>query len=85
MIEHGHVNVKYMYYGLKFYLSDANHLMKPFAKLLRDLGKPPMSPSHVLFESYKTTPLYEAILDGNEVYLTSLVKSPQQLVLGCSW
>ena len=46
MIEHGHVNVKYVHYGLDFYPNDANHIVGSFVKLLCDLEKPPMHSPH---------------------------------------
>jgi hypothetical protein len=80
MIAYGHVDVKYAHYGLDFYPGDANHTVGSFAKLLRDLKKPPMSSSRVLFVDYGTTPLYEVVLAGKEVCLSSLADEPQELV-----
>jgi hypothetical protein len=58
MIAHGHGDVKYAHYGLDFYPGDANHTVGSFAKLLRDLEKPPVHSSRVLFDGCGTTPLY---------------------------
>src|SRR5665213_3542773 len=80
MIAHGHVDVKYAHYGLDFYPGDANHTVGSFAKLLRDLEKPPTSSSRTLFEGSGTTPLYEAVLDGKEVCLNSLAEPPKEYV-----
>ena len=74
MIIHGHVDVKYVHYGLDFYPSDANHIVGSFAKKLRDLEKPTMSSSHALFKGFGTTPFYELVLDEEEMCLTSLVE-----------
>jgi hypothetical protein len=42
MIEHGHGDVRYAYYGLDIYPSDSNHTVGSIAKLLRDLESPPV-------------------------------------------
>ena len=49
MITHGHGDVKYAHYGLLIYLRDAYHTVGSFAKLLRDLKKPPVHSSHAIF------------------------------------
>jgi hypothetical protein len=81
MIAHGHVDVKYAHYGLDFYPGDANHTVGSFAKLLRDLESPPTSSSRALFVGGGTTPIYEAVLEGKEVCLSSLQEPPEQLVI----
>ena len=81
MIAHGHVDVKYAHYGLDFYPGDANHTVGSFAKLLRDLESPPTSSSRALFAGCGTTPIYEAVLEGKEVCLSSLQEPPEQPVL----
>ncbi len=81
MIAHGHVDMKYAHYGLDFYPGDANHTVGSFAKLLRDLENPPTSSSRALFVGCGTTPLYEAVLEGKEVCLSSLQEAPQQPVV----
>ena len=72
MITYGHVDVKYVHYGLDFYPGDANHTVGSVAKLLEDLEKLPTSSFCALFEGFGTTSLYEALLAGNNVCLTSL-------------
>ena len=81
MIAHGHVDVKYAHYGLDFYHGDANHTVGSFAKLLRDLESPPTSSSRALFVGCGTTPIYEAVLEGKEVCLSSLQEPHEQPVL----
>ena len=76
MIAHGHGDVKYAHYGLDFYPGDANHMVGSFAKLLRDLEKPPVQSSCALFDGCGTTPLYEALLTGKEVCMSSLPEPP---------
>jgi hypothetical protein len=74
MITHGHVD---------FYLGDANHIVGSLAKFVRDIEKPPMSLSCTLFKGCGTTHFYEAVLNGEEMFLTSLVERPQQVhILG---
>jgi hypothetical protein len=80
MISHSHGDVKYVHYGLNFYHSDANHTVGSFAKLLRDLEKPPVHSSRVLFDGCGTTPLYQTVLAGKEVCISSLSDSPLELV-----
>ena len=74
MIVHGHGDVKYAHYGLDFYPGDANHTVGSFAKLLRDLEKPPVHSSRAFFDGCGTTPLYEAVLQGKEVCMSSLLE-----------
>src|ERR1700680_4010358 len=71
MIAHGHVDVKYAHYGLDFYPGDANHTVGSFAKLLRDLEKPPIHSSRALFDGCGTTPLYEAVLQGKMICMSA--------------
>jgi hypothetical protein len=80
MIAHGHGDVKYAHYGLDFYPGDANHTVDSFAKLLRDLEKPPVHSSRVLFDGCETTPPYQAMLAGKEVCTSSLPELPSELV-----
>ena len=72
MIAHGHGDVKFAHYALDLYPADSNHTIGSFAKLLRDLEKPPASSSGLLFENTGSTPLYEAVLYGKDVCLHSL-------------
>ena len=78
MIAHSHEDVKYVHYGLDFYPGDANYTVGSFAKLLRDLEKPPVHSSHALFDGCGTTPLYEAVLEGKEVCMSSLPEPPRE-------
>ena len=82
IITHGHVNVEYVYYGLNYYNGDANHIQESFAKLLQDLEYT----TNIFFSCFirgsGTTPLYEVVLYGKEVFLTSLEECSQQLVPG---
>src|ERR1700732_1349197 len=72
MIAHGHEDVKYAHYGLDFYPGNANHTVGSFAKILRDLEKLPFHSSRVFFDGCGTTPIYEAVLMGKEVCMSSL-------------
>ena len=81
MIAHNHVDVKYVHYGLDFYPGDANHTVKSFAKLLRDLESPPTSSSRALFVGCGATPIYEVVLEGKEICLSSFQEPSEQHVL----
>jgi hypothetical protein len=72
MITHDHGDVKYVHYGLDFYLSDTNHTVSSFAKFLRNLEKPPVHSSCAFFDGCGMTPLYEAMLKGKDVCMSSL-------------
>jgi hypothetical protein len=72
MIVHDHGDVKFAHFPLNLYLGDSNHIVGSVAKLLCDLEKPHGSLSGVLFENSRSTPLFEAILKGKEVYVESL-------------
>ena len=74
MIIHVHRDVKYAHFGLDFYPSDANHRVGLFAKLLRNLEKPPVHSSYAFFDGCGTTPFYEAVLQGKEVCMSSLLE-----------
>ena len=80
MIAHGHVDVKYAHYGLDFYPGDANHTIGSFARLRRDLERPPTSFSRALFVGCRITPLYEGVLEGKKVCLSLLQETPEQPV-----
>ena len=75
MIAHDHGDIKYILYGLDFDLGDPNHTVGSFAKLLRDLEKPLVHSSRVFFDSCGTTSLYEVVLQGKEVCISSLPES----------
>ena len=64
MIIHGHRDVKYAHYGLDFYPSDANHRVGLFAKLLRNLEKPPVHSSYAFFDGCGTTPFMRQCFRG---------------------
>jgi hypothetical protein len=76
MITHDHGDVKYVHYGLDFYLSDTNHTVSSFAKFLRNLEKPPVHSSCAFFDGCGMTPLYEAMLKGKDVCMSSLSEPP---------
>lgn len=71
MIEYGHVDVEYVHYGLDCHPSDANHIADSFVKLLCNLQKPPVHSSCALFKGSRMTPLYEVVLEGKEVCMSS--------------
>ena len=59
MIAHGHGDVKFAHYALDLYPADSNHKIGSFARLLRDLEKPPYEPKVVYsyafrFRNYKS-------------------------------
>jgi hypothetical protein len=72
MIAHGHNDVKFAYYALDLYLAESNHMIGSFARLLRDLEKPPAYYLGFSFENADSTPLYEAVFDRKDVSLHSL-------------
>ena len=72
MIVHGQGDIKSVHYGLDFYHGDTNHTVGLFAKLLRNLKKPPVHSSRALFDGCETRPLYEAMFAGKEVCMSSL-------------
>src|SRR5438270_14010225 len=80
MIAHGHGDVRYAHYALDIYPKDANHTVGSFAKLLRDLEKPPTSSSRELFEGSRSAPLYSALLEGAEIWVASLPPPPESRV-----
>ena len=79
MIAHGHVNAKYIYCDMDFYPGDANHKIWSYAKLLRGLERPPILSSCALFMRCERTPLYEAVFEGNEIYLSLLQETSEPL------
>jgi hypothetical protein len=81
MIAHGHGDVKFAHYALDLYPADSNHTIGSFARLLRDLEKPPAYSSGLLFENTGSTPLYEAVMDGKDVCLHSLPEPPSEPVI----
>jgi hypothetical protein len=81
MIAHGHGDVKYAHYAFDLYPADSNHTIGSFARLLHDLEKPPAYSSGLLFEDTGSTPLYEVVLDGKDVYLHSLSEPPNKSVV----
>jgi hypothetical protein len=67
ILAHGHGDVRYAHYGLDLFEHDANYTVGSFAKLLRDLERPPKSSTHSLFDGSKSSPLFEAVLSGAEM------------------
>lgn len=74
-IVHGHGDIQFAHYALDLYLADSNHIIESFVKLLRNLKKPPPHSSRLLFENVGSTPLYELLLEGKDVWLNSLSES----------
>jgi hypothetical protein len=68
MLAHGHGDVRYAHYGLDIFPHDLNYTVGSFAKLLRDLERPPKSSSCQLFDGSKSSPLFEAVLSRAEIY-----------------
>jgi hypothetical protein len=67
MLAHGHGDVRYAHYGLDIFAHDANYTVGLFAKLLRNLERPPKSSSRCLFNGSRSSPLFEAVLSGAEM------------------
>jgi hypothetical protein len=78
MLAHGHGDKKYAHYALDVYPADSNQMIGSIAKLLRDLERPPKSERpNSLFAGTETTELYEAILVGSEVCISSVPLKPR--------
>jgi hypothetical protein len=67
MLAHGHGDVCYAHYGLDIFAHDSNYTVGSFAKLLRDLERPPKSSSRRLFDGARSSPLFQAVLTGAEM------------------
>jgi hypothetical protein len=67
MLAHGHGDVHYAHYGLDFFAHDSNYTTGSFARLLRDLEMPPKSSSRWLFDGSRSSPLFQAVLNGAEM------------------
>ena len=80
MIAHGHGDIRYAHYGLDIFPTDSNHTIGSIAKLLRDLENPPKNSSRQLFSGGRGSVLSEAILEGSEMCLDSLLSHPQEPV-----
>ena len=81
MIAHGHGDIRYAHYGrLDMFPTDSNHTIGSIAKLLRDLENPPKNSSRQLFSGGRGSMLSEAILEGSEMCLDSLLPHPQEPV-----
>jgi hypothetical protein len=63
-LAHGHGDVHYAHYSLDIFAHDAKYTVGSFAKLLRDLERPPKSSLRRLFDGSRSSPLFEAILSG---------------------
>jgi hypothetical protein len=72
MLAHGHGDVCYAHYNLDIFAHDANYTIGSFAKLLRDLERPPKSSSRCLFDGSRSSPLFEVVLSGAEMYEAAL-------------
>ena len=62
ILAHGHVDQRYVHYGLDLYSHDANYIVGSFTKVLRDLEAPPKSSFCELFLESNSHPLYSALL-----------------------
>ena len=80
MIAHGHGDIRYAHYGLDIFPTDSNHTIGSIAKSLRDLENPPTNSSRQLFSGGRGLVLSEAILEGSEMCLDSLLPHPQEPV-----
>ena len=69
---------------MNFYPGDANRTIGSFAKLLRDLESSQTSSSRAFFVGCRITPIYEVVLEGKEVCLSSLPESPKEPVFAKS-
>ena len=72
ILAHGHVDQRYVHYGLDLYSHDANYIVRSFAKVLRDLEAPPKSSSRELILESNSHPLYLALLWGAEMCMDPL-------------
>jgi hypothetical protein len=54
---------------------DAKYTVGSFAKLLRDLERPPKSSSRRLFDGSRSSPLFKVVLNGAEMENLLLMKS----------
>ena len=72
ILAHGHVDQRYVHYGLDLYSHDANYSVRSFAKVLRDLEAPPKSSSRELFPESNSYPLYSTLLRGAEMCIDPL-------------
>ena len=77
MIAHEHGDIRYAYYALDLYSANSNHIVGSIAKVLRDLEDVPKFVSRDIFLDNHTLPLFDAVLEGGEVYnsLLSLLQS----------
>jgi hypothetical protein len=73
MLAHGHGDVRYAHYGLDIFAHDVNYTIGSFAKLLRDLERPPKSSLRCLFDGSKSSPLFEAVSNGTEMCEAALL------------
>jgi hypothetical protein len=73
ILVHGHGDVRYAHYGLDIFPHDSNYTIGLFAKLLQDLERPPKSSSRWLFESSRSSPLFEVVLSGVEMCEAALL------------
>jgi hypothetical protein len=67
MLAHGHGDVHYAHYGLDIFARDSNYTVGSFAKLLRDLERPPKSSSRRLFDGARSSLMFQAVLTGAEM------------------
>jgi hypothetical protein len=74
MLAHGHGDVCYTHYNLDIFAHDANYTIGSFAKLLQDSERPPKSSSRHLFDGSRSSPLFEAVLNGAEMCEVALLQ-----------
>ena len=72
MYAHRHGDARYAHYIVDVYAHDNNSTIGSIAKLLHDLEEPPKRYCRALFRENGSTPFYEALLHGREVYLPLL-------------
>jgi hypothetical protein len=80
MIAHGHGDIRYAHYGLDLYPADSNHTVDSIAKVLRDLEDVLKFVSRQIFPDIHASPLFEALLEGGNVYNSSLPLPPPKRI-----
>jgi hypothetical protein len=81
MIARGHGDVKFAHYALDLYMKNSNHIIRSFARFLRDLKKLHAYSLKLTFENLGSTPLYEAALDRKGKCLNSYLEPFNELVV----
>jgi hypothetical protein len=81
MIAHGHIGNQYVHYGVDLYPSDSNHTVDSLAKVLWDLEDVPKFASKQIFPNTNTSLLFNALLEGGNVYNSSLPPARDKCVV----